>query len=1145
VKFVSQGIGLALVAGGLAALPGLQATASGHDAGRSSLTSKMANTARGQVKITTTKATGKVGMIRRTGDGDLLPSMKAGSQRAAVTKATAYLNRYAAAFGATPRQLVPAGVRTDRYGWTVSFTQRYHGIPVFGSMLKAQVDRAGELTAVNGYADPVRNVSTHARFTRQQAAHRAVGTVRQDPPTDSTGAKASTHGLAASSVKRYVYRIGTLKAQRGPSRLVYAVKVTNHSTVRDMVFVDARTGKLVNRYTLIDDDTNREFYEWNHVAPPNQGFNLVWKEGDAYPGVLTADQKSMVDSTGDAYWLFKDTFNRDSYDNAGATMKVHNNDPTIQCPNANWNGVTTNYCDGVSSDDVVSHEWGHAYTQYTSGLIYQWQAGALNESYSDVWGETIDLINGREDEGEGDISAKRPDGLCSTYTRAPITATINTPPAIAGPCAGAAPAAFGPVIDKTGVTADLVVALDPADPAGPSTTDGCEAFTNAASVVGKFAYVDRGTCTFATKAANAQDAGATGIVVGNNVPGAPISISGGLGTTIYGAMVTQADGTNIKGATGTVNITLKVPNDAPATADSYRWLIGEKSAAFGGAIRDMWNPTCYGNPGKVTDAEYSCSTADSGGVHGNSGVPNHTYAYAVDGGTYNGTTISGIGIDKAANIWFYNQTHFLTPTSGFPEMADGLEASCAALTGQPINQITVTPNGTPGAATPITANDCTQLSGAITATQLRTNPTQCNFTTLLKQGAPGPCGPGTKQVDVWKDNFDSGLGNWTPSETVVYSGGNGYAWQASTSAPHHTGGVAYGPDPNVGTCSGGVGDISSSDAITSPVIGLPSGTKSRLMFDHYVATETGYDGGNVKISVNGGAYKVVPASAYVFNSYNATLATSATNTSPLAGQTAFTGTDGGSLRGSWGQSQIDLAAAGAGPGDTVRIRFDMGRDGCGGNDGWYLDNVVVAVCKAATAVTAVHLPEPSSYGTASKVQVTVTRDGNLGEAPTGQVVVKDGSGTILGQSALADGVALVALPASLSVGANQLTARYVGTSSLAPAETPVTATVQGPNPPPTKTATTTHVRKHKAVPFKKDFRVRVRVSAADGSVVAGKVTITNHGHVIARGKLTAGKVWLTITTNLKVGRHKLVAHYLGSSAAAASRAGFHIRIVKG
>ena len=60
--------------------------------------------------------------------------------------------------------------------------------------------------------------------------------------------------------------------------------------------------------------------------------------------------------------------------------------------------------------------------------------------------------------------------------------------------------------------------------------------------------------------------------------------------------------------------------------------------AFGGAIRDMWNPTCYGDPGKVSDAEYYCRTDDSGGVHSNSGVVNHGYALLVDGGTYNGVT---------------------------------------------------------------------------------------------------------------------------------------------------------------------------------------------------------------------------------------------------------------------------------------------------------------------------------------------------------------------------------------------------------------------------------------------------------------------------------------------------------------------------
>ena len=54
------------------------------------------------------------------------------------------------------------------------------------------------------------------------------------------------------------------------------------------------------------------------------------------------------------------------------------------------------FCPGFATDDVTAHEWGHAYTEYMHGLIYEWQSGALNESYSDIWGETVDRINGRD-----------------------------------------------------------------------------------------------------------------------------------------------------------------------------------------------------------------------------------------------------------------------------------------------------------------------------------------------------------------------------------------------------------------------------------------------------------------------------------------------------------------------------------------------------------------------------------------------------------------------------------------------------------------------------------------------------------------------------------------------------------------------------
>ena len=68
------------------------------------------------------------------------------------------------------------------------------------------------------------------------------------------------------------------------------------------------------------------------------------------------------------------------------------------------------------------------------------------------------------------------------------------------------------------------------------------------------------------------------------------------------------------------------------------------------------------------------------------------------------------------------------------------------------------------------------------------------------------------------------------------------------------------------------------------------------------------------------------------------------NTNPLAGQAAFSGTDGGQVNGTWGESQIDLTKVGVAPGDTIQLRFDFGNDGCGGVDGWYIQKLVVVVC---------------------------------------------------------------------------------------------------------------------------------------------------------------------------------------------------------
>ena len=123
-----------------------------------------------------------------------------------------------------------------------------------------------------------------------------------------------------------------------------------------------------------------------------------------------------------------------------------------------------------------------------------------------MWGETLDLINGREDEGEGDLTAKRAVGDCDKTAPPAVDVRHHSPrPTSPDRAWRWPPTGVRARSPPTAITADVVVGTDAANAAGPTTTDGCSPFTNAAAVAGKWAYVDRGTCAFADKVDNAPD----------------------------------------------------------------------------------------------------------------------------------------------------------------------------------------------------------------------------------------------------------------------------------------------------------------------------------------------------------------------------------------------------------------------------------------------------------------------------------------------------------------------------------------------------------------------------------------------------------------------------------------------------------------
>jgi hypothetical protein len=126
----------------------------------------------------------------------------------------------------------------------------------------------------------------------------------------------------------------------------------------------------------------------------------------------------------------------------------------------------------------------------------------------------------------------------------------------------------GPAFTATGITGDVVLALDPSDAAGASTTDGCSPLTNASSVAGKIALLDRGSCSFIIKIKNAQNAGAIAVIVGNNAPGDPITMGGVDSTITISSGMVSLDNANLYKANLPLNASLKINPNPPPSRDS-------------------------------------------------------------------------------------------------------------------------------------------------------------------------------------------------------------------------------------------------------------------------------------------------------------------------------------------------------------------------------------------------------------------------------------------------------------------------------------------------------------------------------------------------------------------------------------------------
>ncbi|HEX6099491.1 MAG TPA: M4 family metallopeptidase [Thermoanaerobaculia bacterium] len=678
----------------------------------------------------------------------------------AELRALKFLSTYGAAFGLreTSEMRLLRDPHTDALGLEhVRLQQTYGGVPIRAAEFIVHLDGSRVMVANGHLIDdfPATVMPSLPPAAAEQAARRLIEKHLSDRAQTALYSEPRLEILNRSLLSD---RVGH------HSRLAWFVEATGPS-LRQFIWVDAELGVILLTFSQLAEGKSRQVYNGNHMsALPG---TLVRSEGGAATG--DADQDNAYTYAGLAYDYFFSTHGRDSFDGAGAVIKsTAHHCPEGQpqgttCPsyeNAQWTGSQMIYADGwASADDVVAHELAHAVTQYSADLLYYMQSGALNESFSDIFGETIDLLNG----------------------------------------------------------------------------------------------------------------------------------------------------------TG---------NDAA----NVRWKVGEELP--GGAVRDMMNPTAtpYFNPGKMSDSSYficddtgwTNPVGDHGGVHTNSGVPNHAYALMVDGGTYNDTTIAPIGLTKAAKVQYRALTVYLTSGSGFSDNYNALNQSCTDLL------------GTSG----ITASDCTQVALALLAVEM-------NHAWPCAGAAKAPplCSSGMS-INAFFDNFEAVTSNWTAmnGDGTWYTNTSGFAKGGTNSA--------WGTDTE-----------NTSDhrlAMTSSVA-VPAG--ARLYFDHAFEFESGffdYDGGVLEYSTNNGStWNDAGSLVDAGQGYNGAILSGLGN--PLGGRAGF-------VRSSYGYTGTRLNL-GLLAGQSVRFRFRIGTDFSSGSLGWLVDNVTLYTCGFAASGSSTVVDDSGNTGT--------------------------------------------------------------------------------------------------------------------------------------------------------------------------------------
>ncbi len=145
-------------------------------------------------------------------------------------------------------------------------------------------------------------------------------------------------------------------------------------------------------------------------------------------------------------------------------------------------------------------------------------------------------------------------------------------------------------------------------------------------------------------------------------------------------------------------------------------------------------------------------------MHLNSGVNNKAAYLLTDGGTFNGQTITALGITKTARIYYTVNNSMLVSGSDYADLGNALRQACA-------NLATTATDG-------ITAADCVEVNEVVLATEMDQNPTNAPTST------PAVC-PAGGVVTLSYDNLEAPSGQFTSGAIV---GPNGWFYPQNPNA---------------------------------------------------------------------------------------------------------------------------------------------------------------------------------------------------------------------------------------------------------------------------------------------------------------------------------------------------------------------------